>query len=58
MEVDLADSIVVSNEDIIDKKERKEVYIDHTIEIEIYAKPRLMPSNHLTCHFVTLYRLS
>ena len=53
MKVDLADSMVVDNEDIIDE-EGKKVYTGHTVEIGVCAKPRLMPSNHLTCHFVIL----
>ena len=34
IKVNLADSIVVGNEDIIDK-EGKKVYIDHTVEIGV-----------------------
>ena len=54
IEVDLADSMVVSNEDIIDK-EGKKVCIRHTVEIGVYVKLRLMPSDYLTCYFVIKY---
>ena len=38
------------NQDSIDEEGRKEVC---TVEIGVCAKPRLMPSGHLACHFVT-----
>ena len=41
----------MGNEDIIDK-EGKKIYIDHTIEIEIYVKSRLISSDYLAYYFV------
>ena len=38
----------IYNDDSIDEKERKKVDTDHTIEIEIYVKLRLVSSNYLT----------
>ena len=49
IKIDLADSIVVDNEDIIDKKG----IAANTVEIEVYVKPRLMSSDHLTYYVVT-----
>ena len=43
----------MNNEDIIDK-EGKKIYIDYTIEIEVYVKLRLILSNYLTYYFVIL----
>ena len=41
----------MSNEDIIDE-EGKKIYIDHTVEIGVYVKSRLISSNYLTYYFV------
>ena len=55
MKVGLADSMVVGNEDIIDEEGKNICTAAHTVEIGVCAKPRLMPSGHLACHFVTEY---
>ena len=46
--------MIVDNEDIIDEEGKKVYTAAHTVEIEVYVKPRLMSSGYLACYFVIL----